>query len=114
MSANLVKLVERALSDRHERQIELGFDPLASRLSPERAKRGETGAGVAPAAGALVVAGGVLVAAGAYQLTPLERRCLRRCRSPLGFVVHGWRGGHLGAVRMGVEHGASWWAAALG
>ena len=30
----------------------------------------------------------VLVAAGAYQLTPLKTRCLRHCRSPLGQLLH--------------------------
>ena len=51
------------------------------------------------------VAGGALVTAGIYQLTPLKRACLRRCRSPLHFLLRG-RPGSLGAVRLGVEHGA--------
>jgi len=51
--------------------------------------------------------GGLLfVAAGAYQLTPLKHACLRRCRSPLAFVLEGWRDGTGGALRMGAEHGA--------
>jgi len=50
------------------------------------------------------VAGGALAAAGLYQLTPLKAACLRHCRSPLHFLVHG-RPGRLGAVRMGIEHG---------
>ncbi len=50
------------------------------------------------------VAGGALAAAGLYQLTPLKTACLRHCRSPLHFLLHG-RDGRLGAVRMGVEHG---------
>ena len=50
------------------------------------------------------VAGGALVAAGLYQLTPLKAACLRHCRSPLHFLLHG-RPGRLGAVRMGIEHG---------
>ena len=50
------------------------------------------------------VAGGALVAAGLYQLTPLKSACLRHCRSPLHFLLHG-RPGRLGAVRMGIEHG---------
>src|SRR5207249_7228077 len=53
-----------------------------------------------------LVAGAALVAAGIYQLTPLKRICLRHCRSPLHFVLGGWRGGKLGAARMGIEHGA--------
>lgn len=53
-----------------------------------------------------LVAGGAIVAAGVYQLTPLKRVCLRHCRVPLHFVLHGWREGRLGALRMGGEHGA--------
>jgi predicted metal-binding membrane protein len=33
-----------------------------------------------------------LALAGAYQLTPLKRRCLRACRNPTGFVARGWHG----------------------
>jgi predicted metal-binding membrane protein len=51
------------------------------------------------------LAGGLLVAAGIYQLTPLKDICLRHCRSPLGFVMAHWRGGRAGAVRMGLRHG---------
>jgi predicted metal-binding membrane protein len=52
------------------------------------------------------VAGGALVAAGIYQLTPLKSVCLRHCRSPLHFVLHRWRKGRVGALAMGLEHGA--------
>jgi predicted metal-binding membrane protein len=52
------------------------------------------------------IAGGAIAAAGLYQLTPLKEICLRHCRTPLHFLVHGWREGRLGAVRMGAEHGA--------
>jgi predicted metal-binding membrane protein len=51
------------------------------------------------------VAGGVIVAAAAYQLTPLKDACLRRCRSPFFFLMGAWKPGRLGALRMGVEHG---------
>jgi predicted metal-binding membrane protein len=51
------------------------------------------------------VAGGAIVAAGVYQLTPLKEICLRHCRSPFHLMLHGWRSGRLGALRMGVEHG---------
>lgn len=51
------------------------------------------------------VGGGLLVAAGVYQLTPLKDICLRHCRSPLSFVMSHWRGGKAGAVRMGLRHG---------
>ena len=52
------------------------------------------------------VAGAAIVFAGLYQLTPLKAKCLKHCRSPLEFVLHGWREGSLGALRMGAEHGA--------
>ncbi len=49
--------------------------------------------------------GTILVAAGLWQFTPLKRICLRHCRSPMSFLVQGWRPGRLGAFRMGLEHG---------
>jgi predicted metal-binding membrane protein len=51
------------------------------------------------------IAGGAVIAAGLYQLTPLKRVCLRHCRSPLHFLLARWRPGRLGAVRMGAQHG---------
>ena len=52
------------------------------------------------------IAGAVLLGvAGVYQLTPLKRACLRACRSPLGFMMQGWRSGAAGAFRLGVSHG---------
>ena len=50
--------------------------------------------------------GAILLAAGAWQLTPIKGVCLRHCRSPLSFLVHKWRPGSVGAFRMGLEHGA--------
>ena len=49
--------------------------------------------------------GGMLVAAGAYQLTPLKTACLAHCRSPLGFLMTNWRNGVVGAFQMGCRHG---------
>ena len=51
------------------------------------------------------LAGGIVVAAAAYQLTPLKDTCLRHCRSPLAFLMSHWRPGRLGGFRMGVVHG---------
>jgi predicted metal-binding membrane protein len=51
------------------------------------------------------VAGGVIVAAAIYQLTPLKDVCLRHCRNPMTFVLMHWRPGRIGALRMGMEHG---------
>ncbi len=52
-----------------------------------------------------ILAGALLIAAGLYQLTPLKRACLGRCRHPLGFVATHWRPGGWGAFRMGLLHG---------
>ena len=54
---------------------------------------------------AFYAAGGVLVAAGAYQLTPFKDACLSRCRSPVRFVMEHWRSGVRGAAEMGTRHG---------
>ena len=51
------------------------------------------------------IGGGLLIAAGAYQLTPLKNRCLDHCRSPFGFLMASWRDGYVGAFRMGLTHG---------
>lgn len=49
--------------------------------------------------------GAVLVGAGLYQWSPWKHACLRRCRSPLDFLLFRWRDGAAGALRMGIEHG---------
>lgn len=49
---------------------------------------------------------GILIAAGAWQLTPIKEACLRHCRSPIGFLSGHYRPGNWGAFRMGLEHGA--------
>ena len=48
----------------------------------------------------------LLALAGAYQLTPLKALCLAKCRAPLAFFMTRWRPGALGALRMGLSHGA--------
>ena len=50
--------------------------------------------------------GGLLVAAGIFQWTPLKRTCLKGCRSPLSFLMSEWREGATGAFIMGLRHGA--------
>jgi predicted metal-binding membrane protein len=52
------------------------------------------------------VAGGILLAAALYELTPLKEVCLGKCRSPLGFLLGSWRDGLSGALHMGAKHGA--------
>ena len=53
-----------------------------------------------------LVLGVTLVGAGFYQFTPLKSVCLRHCRSPMAFVALHWSDGPVGAVRMGIWHGA--------
>jgi predicted metal-binding membrane protein len=53
-----------------------------------------------------VVGGALLIAVGLWQLTPLKHACLRRCRSPIHVLAHGWRLGIRGAFRMGLRHGS--------
>ena len=52
-----------------------------------------------------VLAGGVIAAAGVYQLSPLKQACLRHCVSPVSFFMQRWRSGAWGALRLGMEHG---------
>jgi predicted metal-binding membrane protein len=49
--------------------------------------------------------GALLIAAGAYQFTPLKNACLRNCRAPAHFLSRYWRTGYPGAFRMGVRLG---------
>ena len=51
------------------------------------------------------IAGGTLLVAAAYELTPLKAVCLDKCHSPLGFLLGSWRDGSAGALRMGARHG---------
>jgi predicted metal-binding membrane protein len=46
----------------------------------------------------------ILLAAGAFQLSPLKQVCLRACRSPLGFLLGHWRAGRRGSLALGWYH----------
>jgi predicted metal-binding membrane protein len=52
-----------------------------------------------------LLSGGLLIAAGLYQLTPLKTVCLRHCRGPAQFLGDHWRPGVTGAWQMGFTHG---------
>jgi predicted metal-binding membrane protein len=66
-----------------------------------------TGMGMAPPTRTVWAAAVVLAVAGLYQFSPLKARCLRHCRSPLGFLLHfGTYTGRLRDVRAGAYHGA--------
>lgn len=52
------------------------------------------------------LAGGVLLAAGIYQTTPLKDVCAHGCRTPFSFLTTHWRSGTSGSFRLGVWHAA--------
>src|SRR4029079_1494885 len=58
------------------------------------------------ALGSRALSAAVLIAAGAYQLSPLKGVCLRQCRTPAQFISRHWRPGSSGAARLGLLHGA--------
>lgn len=51
------------------------------------------------------LSGGILIAAGLFQFTPLKQACLKQCRSPVTYLMTAWRDGRAGALRMGLLHG---------
>ena len=56
--------------------------------------------------GSLGVAGGVvLIATGIYQFTRFKQSALMKCRSPIGFIMTGWKDSPLGAALMGGNYG---------
>jgi predicted metal-binding membrane protein len=52
-----------------------------------------------------ILGGIILIIAGIFQFTPLKQTCLNYCRSPLDFVLHYWKEGKQGALKMGIENG---------
>lgn len=72
--------------------VAVGGDALADNWSWLRDNAARTG-------------GGVLVLAGVYQLSPLKRMCLSKCRTPMSFIMGSWRDGKSGAIQMGLQHG---------
>ncbi len=46
----------------------------------------------------------IIAAAGVYQLTAAKRACLRKCESPLGFLMERWRGGYGPTLRLAAVH----------
>jgi predicted metal-binding membrane protein len=83
---------------------------LAFALAATVVQFGLERAGVLPA-GSLAsrsrwLSAGVLLFAGAYQLSPFKNACLAHCRAPAAFLSQHWRPGAAGALRLGVLHGA--------
>lgn len=52
-----------------------------------------------------VIAGSVLVMAGAFQFSELKERCLRECRHPGAFLLQHYGRGATAAFRLGKKHG---------
>jgi predicted metal-binding membrane protein len=50
------------------------------------------------------IAGGVILGAALYELTPIKDSCLRECRRPAMLHEH-LRPGYVGALQMGIQHG---------
>ncbi len=48
----------------------------------------------------------LLIIAGLYQFSGIKHVCLEHCRSPAEYLSRHWRDGQLGALRMGINHGA--------
>jgi predicted metal-binding membrane protein len=74
--------------------VQMGSELAASFAPPERSRW------------APLALGTTVTAAGLYQFTPLKQVCLRHCRSPFAFVAQHWHDGRVGALRMGLRHGA--------
>jgi len=51
------------------------------------------------------LAGLFLIGAGIFQFSPVKRRSLGACRTPIGFLLTSWRDDGVGALRMGLQHG---------
>lgn len=58
-------------------------------------------------ANAWMLGAATVALAGVYQFTPLKYHCLRKCRSPLSFIMEHWHGRHdnVQAFRLGAHHG---------
>ena len=55
-----------------------------------------------------LLGGGLLIAAGLYQWTPLKDACLSQCQSPFAFIQRhgGFRSGRGASLGLGLRHGA--------
>jgi predicted metal-binding membrane protein len=60
--------------------------------------------------------GGLLVATGIYQWTPLKNRCLTACQAPLAFLMRhgGFRAEPMSALSLGAIHGAYCFGCCIG
>jgi predicted metal-binding membrane protein len=82
----------------------LGFS-LAATVVMCMLEKAEFTSAVTMSSSSRLFSAATLIFAGLYQLSPLKRVCLQRCRNPAAFLARHWRPGVSGAVRTGVEHG---------
>lgn len=82
-----------------------GFALLAAGLQWQLAALDLVAADGLSASWALTAA--LLSLAGAYQFSGLKAACLTQCRGPMTFFLQHWKSGALGALRMGLRHGAT-------
>ncbi len=82
----------------------LGFSTIASILQWELQALGALSSMLVLNEG--WIAGCVMITAGVVQWTPLKDICLKKCRTPIGFLVTEWRPGRRGEFVMGLRHGA--------
>lgn len=82
----------------------LGFSLAATALM-WILERTEFTSAVTMSSSSALLSAAILIFAGLYQLSPLKRLCLQRCRNPADFIARHWRLGVSGALRMGAEHG---------
>lgn len=81
-----------------------GFSALATALQWALESRGLSD-GPMMTLSSRLLAGGVLAAAGLYQLTPVKDACLEHCKSPAQFLASHARPGAAGALLTGMHHG---------
>lgn len=77
-------------------QLFAGLTLIVSRL-------GESALPFAPAP--LAISGTALLAAGAYQFSPLKEACLKKCRRPFSILFARWTTSPAGVFRLGAEQG---------
>jgi predicted metal-binding membrane protein len=62
----------------------------------------------------MLLSGGLLIAAGAYQFSPIKDACLSKCRAPLSFFLQHWdEGGFRNGMRLGAVCLGCCWALML-
>lgn len=52
-----------------------------------------------------LLAGGVIILAGAFQFSSLKDRCMEQCRHPAAFITRHYRQGVAGGFSLGLRHG---------